>query len=89
MSYDALTPEIISEYKLIINTSPVGMYPHVEECPPLSYDAISKKHLIFDLIYNPDRTLLMKKAAENGAVVKNGLEMLHLQAEKAWTIWNE
>jgi shikimate dehydrogenase len=89
VSYNALTPEIISEYNLIINTSPVGMYPLIAECPPLPYDAISRQHLIFDLIYNPDRTLLMKKAAQNGAVVKNGLEMLHLQAEKAWEIWNK
>jgi shikimate dehydrogenase len=89
VSYDSLTPEIISEYKLIINTSPLGMYPKTDECPDLPYAAISEKHLIYDLIYNPQMTLFMKRAAENGAVVKNGLEMLHLQAEEAWRIWNE
>ncbi len=88
VSYEALTPEIISEYKLIINTSPLGMYPNIETCPPLSYEAITQQHLIFDLIYNPETTLFMKRASENGAVVKNGLEMLHLQAEEAWKIWN-
>ncbi len=89
VDYASLTPEIISEYKLIINTSPLGMYPNMERCPDLPYEAISAQHLVFDLIYNPETTLFMKKAAENGAVVKNGLEMLHLQAEEAWKIWNE
>ncbi len=88
VNYEALTPEIISEYKLIINTSPLGMFPDIKNCPPLPYDAITEQHLIFDLIYNPETTLFMKRASENGAVVKNGLEMLHLQAEEAWQIWN-
>ena len=89
VNYNELTPEIVSEYKVIINTSPVGMYPNTESRPDLPYEAISKQHLIFDLIYNPKMTLFMKSAAENGAIVKNGLEMLHLQAEESWKIWNE
>lgn len=88
VGYNDLTPDIISDYKLIINTSPIGMYPNINECPAIPYDTISKDHLIFDLIYNPEQTLFMKKAAEKGATVKNGLEMLHLQAEEAWKIWN-
>jgi shikimate dehydrogenase len=89
VDYASLTPEIISEYKLIINTSPLGMYPNMERCPELPYEAMTAQHLVFDLIYNPETTLFMKRASENGAVVKNGLEMLHLQAEEAWKIWNK
>jgi shikimate dehydrogenase len=88
VSYNDLTPEIISEYKLIINTSPVGMYPNVDQCPTIPYEAISDQHVVFDLVYNPEQTLLMQKSAAQGATVKNGLEMLHLQAEEAWHIWN-
>lgn len=88
VSYDDLTPEIISEYKLIINTSPKGMFPNVDECPSIPYHAITEKHLVIDLIYNPETTLFMKKASQKGAIVKNGMEMLHLQAEEAWRIWN-
>lgn len=88
VGYNDLTPEIIDEYKLIINASPIGMYPKVDKYPDIIYDAISDRHLIFDLVYNPEETLFMKKASEKGAVVKNGLEMLHLQAEEAWRIWN-
>lgn len=88
VGYNDLTPEIISEYKLIINTSPIGMYPNWNECPAIPFNAIGKEHIIFDLIYNPSETLFMKKAAEKGATTKNGLEMLHLQAEEAWRIWS-
>lgn len=88
VSYESITSEILSEYKLIINTTPVGLSPNEDKCPDIPYDAISADHLIYDLIYNPEKTLFMKKAAENGAAVKNGLEMLHLQAKAAWEIWN-
>lgn len=82
-------PEVISEYKLIINTTPVGMYPNVESSPDLPYDKITPEHYLFDLVYNPEETLFMKKGKEKGARTKNGLEMLKLQAEKAWEIWNK
>ncbi|ASB50751.1 shikimate dehydrogenase family protein [Alkalitalea saponilacus] len=88
VSYDSLTPEIISEYKIIINTSPIGMHPNTEEAPDIPYESITENHLVYDLIYNPETTLFMEKAAEKGATIKNGLEMLHLQAEEAWRIWN-
>jgi shikimate dehydrogenase len=83
-----LTPRIIENYKLIINTTPVGMYPNVEDCPLLPYEAITDEHLLYDLIYNPEETLFLKNGAKHGATIKNGLEMLILQAEKSWEIWN-
>lgn len=88
VSYESITPEILSEYKLIINTTPLGMSPNIDECPDIPYEAVTPNHLFYDLIYNPEETLFMKKAAEKGATIKNGLEMLHLQAEAAWEIWN-
>lgn len=89
ITYEQVTPELIAEYKIIVNTTPLGMYPHVEECPSLPYSAITSDHICYDLLYNPDTTLFMKKAAENGASVKNGLEMLLLQAFISWNIWNK
>jgi len=85
--FDELKPNHIAEYKLIINTTPVGMSPKIDECPPLPYEAISGKHLLYDLIYNPEETLFLKNGAEQGADTKNGYEMLVLQAEKSWEIW--
>lgn len=86
--FSDVTPEMIAEYKLIINTTPVGTYPNVDECPPIPYEAIGSSHLLFDLVYNPTETLFLKKGAEQQATTKNGYEMLVLQAEKAWEIWN-
>lgn len=81
-------PDLVVEHQLIINTSPVGMHPTVAEAPQISYDVLTTDHFLYDLVYNPEETLFMKKGAKHGAKVKNGLEMLHLQAEKAWEIWN-
>jgi shikimate dehydrogenase len=78
----------IKDHLLIINTTPVGMSPNVDECPNIPYEAITHDHLLYDLIYNPEETLFLKKGAEQGAVIKNGYEMLVLQAEKSWEIWN-
>jgi len=78
----------IQNYNLIINTSPLGMYPKIDTCPEIPYDKLTKDHYLFDLVYNPEETLFMKKGREKGARTKNGLEMLYLQAEKAWSIWN-
>lgn len=89
IQYDKLTPEIIKEYNVIVNCTPCGMYPHISECPDIPYDAIDSKNIIYDLIYNPDQTLFMKKAAQHGATVKNGLEMLLLQAFASWNFWSE
>lgn len=89
LTYGDLTTEIMAEYKIIVNTTPLGMYPHVEECPNIPYQHLTSEHLCYDLLYNPDVTLFMKRASEHGAEVKNGLEMLLLQAFAAWNIWNE
>ncbi|RCH56754.1 shikimate dehydrogenase [Mucilaginibacter hurinus] len=86
--FNELTPELMADYTLIINTTPLGTYPNVEECPPILYDYITADHLLYDLIYNPEQTLFLKKGAEKGAATKNGLEMLILQAERSWEIWN-
>jgi shikimate dehydrogenase len=88
MSYQQVTAEVLAEATLIINTTPLGMHPHVEECPPLPYEALTPRHYLFDLIYNPARTLFLRKGQERGAVVENGHEMLILQAEESWRIWN-
>jgi shikimate dehydrogenase len=87
LTYSDITPEILDAYKIIINTSPLGMYPKIEEYPDLPYEALGPDHYLYDLIYNPSVTAFMKKGIEAGAEVENGLEMLHLQAEKAWKIW--
>ncbi|RYY32123.1 MAG: shikimate dehydrogenase [Sphingobacteriaceae bacterium] len=87
--FDELDPEMVAENKLIINTTPVGTSPNVDECPPIPYDQITPEHLLYDLIYNPEQTLFLKKGAEQGAATKNGHEMLILQAERAWEIWNQ
>jgi len=79
---------VIQEYNVIVNCTPCGMYPHTDECPDLPYEAITEKNLLYDLIYNPDQTLFMRKGAERGAKVKNGLEMLLLQAFDSWRFWN-
>lgn len=89
ITYEQISPELLDEYKVIVNATPVGMYPHVDKCPPLPYTALTSQHVCYDLVYNPDITLFMKKAAEAGAATKNGLEMLHGQAIAAWKIWYE
>jgi len=82
-------PELLSDYKLIVNTTPLGMFPKLNQYPDINIDYISSSHYIFDLIYNPEKTLLLKMCEEKGARIKNGLEMLHLQAEESWEIWNK
>ena len=88
MSYDSLSEEIVNQYKIIINTTPLGMFPNDSESPDIPYNGITKDHLLFDLIYNPNQTEFLKRGAAKGAVIKNGLEMLVNQAEYAWDIWN-
>ncbi len=86
--YENINEKILRDYQLIINTTPLGMHPKVDTFPMLPYQHLSAKHLCFDLVYNPEETLFLKKAAEYHSRVKGGLEMLYLQAEKAWEIWN-
>jgi shikimate dehydrogenase len=89
IQYEQITPEVIKEYNVVVNCTPMGMYPHVDECPTLPYEAMDSHTILYDLIYNPDETLFMKKGKERGADVKNGLEMLLLQAFAAWEMWQE
>ena len=89
IQYETITPEVIKEYNVIVNCTPVGMYPHTEECPPLPYEAMDYHTILYDLIYNPDETLFMRRGREQGAEVKNGLEMLLLQAFASWEFWHE
>jgi shikimate dehydrogenase len=86
--YDQLTPELVSENTVIINTSPLGMFPDVETCPDIPYDAITSDHILYDLVYNPEKTLFLIKGEQKKATIMNGLPMLCLQAEKSWQIWN-
>ncbi len=88
ITYEEVTERVIEEYTVIVNTTPVGMYPKVDFCPKLPYEALTSKHILYDLLYNPDETLFMKKGEAHGATVKNGLEMLLLQAFASWEIWN-
>ena len=89
ITYEEVTTEVLREYEVIVNCSPVGMFPHVDECPALPYEVLNEKHLLYDLVYNPLETLFMKKGAAQGATVKNGLEMLHLQAIASWDFWEK
>lgn len=88
-TYAQLTPDVMEHYRVIVNCSPVGMFPHVDESPDIPYQFLTPQHLLYDLVYNPLVTLFMKKGEAQGAKVKNGLEMLHLQALAAWEMWNE
>jgi shikimate dehydrogenase len=81
-------PEILEESLLLINTTPLGMHPKTDATPPVDYEQITSDHYVYDLIYNPARTQFLQKAEMRGATIKNGLEMLHVQAEKSWKIWN-
>ena len=89
ITYEEVTAEVLKEYEVIVNCSPVGMYPHVDECPALPYEALNENNLLYDLVYNPLETLFMKKGTTQGATVKNGLEMLHLQAIASWEFWEK
>ena len=89
ISYEEITPEILKRYTVIVNTTPLGMYPKTDFCPDISYEHLTPNHILYDLIYNPDETLFMRKGKERGAIVKNGLEMLLLQAFISWEIWTK
>lgn len=88
LSYEQLTPALLQNYNLIINTTPIGMHPHTEAAPPLPYGALSAGHYLYDLVYNPEETQFLKKGAAAGAQTCNGLGMLYRQADAAWEIWN-
>ena len=87
IGYEDLGEEIIREHTLIINTTPIGMYPAVNDDPPIPYEYLNEKHFLYDLIYNPPKTKFLKQGEEHGARIANGYEMLLLQAEESWRIW--
>ena len=87
LAYTDLNPIIIEEHLVIVNTTPLGMSPSINTCPDLPYELITAQHLLYDLVYNPEVTLFLKKGLLKGATTKNGLDMLHGQAEKSWAIW--
>jgi shikimate dehydrogenase len=88
LSYENLDAELIREYRLIINTTPLGMQPAISEAPPIPYEFIGDGHCLFDLIYNPATTVFLEKGRKRGAQIQNGLDMLVIQAEESWKIWN-
>ena len=87
LAYDELTPELFQKYTLIVNCTPLGTFPNITDCPPIPYEYITPQHLLYDLIYNPSPTTFLRRALQSGARAKDGLEMLHLQADKAWQLW--
>lgn len=88
LAYDELTPQMVRSYTVIVNATPLGTWPDTDAAPRIPYDGITERHVCHDLVYNPEETLFMRLCAERGARVKNGLDMLHAQAEEAWRIWN-
>lgn len=89
LSYEELTADIMASHTVIVNCTPVGTFPHTQECPLIPYALLTEAHLLYDLVYNPTETEFLKKGAAQGATTKNGLEMLHKQALAAWDFWNE
>lgn len=87
IAYEDIDAAVLAQHLLIINTSPLGMSPQVDTCPPLPYDMLSNRHVLYDLVYNPEETLFLRRAKQFGAATQNGLAMLYGQAEAAWRIW--
>ncbi len=88
IDYNDISKEILQKYNIVINTTPIGMFPNIDGYPNLPYQYISDQHYFFDLIYNPAKTLFLARAEEEGAVIENGEKMLAIQAEESWKIWN-
>lgn len=89
ITYNDVTSDLLNNYKLIVNTTPIGMFPDINEAPDIPYETLTTEHYLYDLVYNPAETLFLKNGAENGAIIKNGADMLIIQAEESWRIWNE
>lgn len=89
LTYEDLNEAVLADFQLIVNTTPLGMSPKVDACADIPYHALGQSHLLYDVVYNPEETLFLKKGREAGAFTKNGLEMLYGQAVEAWRIWNE
>lgn len=88
LGYEEVTPQLLQEYTILVNTTPLGMSPDTATCPDIPYSALTDSHLAYDLVYNPEETTFLKNARGSGASIKNGMEMLYLQAERSWFIWN-
>ena len=88
LTYASLSPALLADYTVIINCTPLGMYPNVDTAPPIAYAALSPRHLLYDLVYNPEETLFMRQGRRFGATIKGGLEMLQRQALASWEFWN-
>ncbi len=88
LSYADLDQAVMESHTLIINTTPLGMYPKTDEAPPIPYQYLTPSHYLFDLVYNPDKTLFLQRGEERGAVIENGKDMLRIQADASWEIWN-
>ncbi|PRY10701.1 shikimate dehydrogenase [Pontibacter ummariensis] len=88
LGYEQLTPERLQDYNLLVNTTPLGMYPKVDNCPSVPYESLTAQHYLYDLVYNPEEPLFLRKGAKVGAKTMNGLPMLYQQADAAWDIWN-
>ncbi|NQX98232.1 MAG: shikimate dehydrogenase [Flavobacteriales bacterium] len=88
IAYTDVNEYVIKHHQIIVNTTPIGMYPDIENCPLFNYENLTSKHLLYDLIYNPTETLFLKKGRQQNCITLNGLQMLKLQAEKSWEIWN-
>lgn len=89
LTYQDLNEQIINEHKIIINTTPLGTFPNIDDCPDIPYQFLTTGHFLYDLVYNPEKTLFLQRGEACGASIKNGYEMLTLQAEESWRIWNE
>jgi len=89
ISYNDLTDEMLIENKLIVNATPLGMYPHINAKPRLNYNCLTASHILFDVVYNPSITTFLQKGHEQGSKTIGGVQMLHFQAEKSWEIWND
>ncbi len=87
LAYAGLTYDILQSHPIVVNATPLGTHPNVDEKPPLPYESLTDRHLLFDLIYNPSKTAFLKEGEQRGAAIQNGLRMLELQAEKAWELW--
>jgi len=88
IAYHEIDKEMMQSHLLIVNTTPLGMYPHVDACPPLPYQFLTSDHFLFDLVYNPATTLFLQKGLDAGALIENGSNMLKIQADASWQIWN-
>ena len=85
--YSDINAQLLQDYSIIINTTPVGTFPDIDQCPDIPYQYLGSQHLLFDLVYNPEMSLFLQKGKERGAATRNGYEMLELQADKSWEIW--